>query len=268
MTSVRSISDTSKAIPIETIADAATTITVDNAPQIGEIVAAAAAEPAFSTLGLGGYSPVGLLESSLEFLHIGCDLPWWLSIVIATTCARVCLFPIFVYVQRNSARLKNNAPKMKLIQEKIKEAKDKGDQMRIIEHTKALQIFFIEKNCNPLKNLIAPLAQGPVFISFFFGISNIIKAPVESLHTGGVLWFTDLTLADPNYLLPAIMASTMALIIETGMDKAQMNEANAKIMKITLRILPIITFPFTMSFATAMLCYWTCNNFISLFQVG
>lgn len=268
MTAARSISDGPTTIPIELIADTAPILSIENAPQIADIVAATAAEPAFSTIGLCNYTPVGLVESALEFLHIGCDLPWWLAIVAATTCARICLFPVFVYVQKNAARLKNNMPKLQMIQEKLKEAKENGDQMAMIGHTTALQIFFKEKNCNPLKSLIAPVAQAPIMISFFFALNNMVNAPVESLHTGGILWFPDLIVADPYFLLPAIMSSTLAIIMEISMnEKTQLNDPNAKMMKYVMRVIPIVTFPFTMSFASAVLCYWTCNNFISLIQV-
>lgn len=39
-------------------------------------------EPSFSSLGLGSYTPVGIIQNCMEFLHISCDLPWWGSIVI------------------------------------------------------------------------------------------------------------------------------------------------------------------------------------------
>ena len=40
------------------------------------------AEPAFADIGLAGISPSGLIQSILEWLHIGIDLPWWGCIAI------------------------------------------------------------------------------------------------------------------------------------------------------------------------------------------
>jgi YidC/Oxa1 family membrane protein insertase len=40
------------------------------------------AEPAFTDIGLAGISPSGLIQSILEWLHIGLDLPWWGCIAI------------------------------------------------------------------------------------------------------------------------------------------------------------------------------------------
>jgi hypothetical protein len=42
-------------------------------------------EPSFASLGLGGWSPVGIVQNCMEYLHIGCDLPWWLSVIIGST---------------------------------------------------------------------------------------------------------------------------------------------------------------------------------------
>lgn len=38
-------------------------------------------EPTFTSLGLGGYAPSGWIQSGLEALHVGLDLPWWGAIV-------------------------------------------------------------------------------------------------------------------------------------------------------------------------------------------
>jgi len=57
------------------------------------------------------------------------------------------------------------------------------------------------------------LLQVPVFFSVFFGLRKMAYLPVESLTTGGILWFTDLTVPDPYYALPLMtMASLLATL--------------------------------------------------------
>ena len=34
-----------------------------------------------SSLGLGGYSPIGLIQSSMDWIHVHTGLPWWASIL-------------------------------------------------------------------------------------------------------------------------------------------------------------------------------------------
>lgn len=40
--------------------------------------------------------------------------------------------------------------------------------------------------------------------------------PVPSLQTGGLLWFPDLTAADPFYILPLAVTGTMFFILEVS----------------------------------------------------
>lgn len=40
--------------------------------------------------------------------------------------------------------------------------------------------------------------------------------PVESMKIGGLLWFPDLTAADPTFVLPVVCAATMLLTIEVS----------------------------------------------------
>jgi len=41
-------------------------------------------EPTFESLGLGRWTPPGIVQNFLEFMHINLDVPWWLAIVIST----------------------------------------------------------------------------------------------------------------------------------------------------------------------------------------
>lgn len=54
----------------------------------------------------------------------------------------------------------------------------------------------------------------PVFLSFFIGLRKMADLPVPSLQTGGLLWFPDLTVADPFYILPLAVTGTMFLTLE------------------------------------------------------
>ena len=55
-------------------------IPVSDVPNVNETLNALG-EPTLESLGLGGYSPPGLVQSALEFLHVSLGLPWWGSIV-------------------------------------------------------------------------------------------------------------------------------------------------------------------------------------------
>ena len=65
------------------------------------------------------------------------------------------------------------------------------------------------------------------------------KVPVASLATGGLWWFTDLTVNDPLYILPLITAGTIALIFELG---AEMPAVQGVKLKTIIRCLTPVMF--------------------------
>ncbi|XP_067015853.2 mitochondrial inner membrane protein OXA1L [Anabrus simplex] len=242
----------SSALPLDTVVDVVQTV----------------GEPSFASLGLGGWTPVGMVEQCLEFLHVTCDMPWWGAIALGTAVVRVTLFPLVILAQRNAAKMNNNLPQLQLIQMKMTEARQTGNQLEAARYAQELMLFMKEKDISPFRNMIVPLAQAPVFISFFMALRGMANLPVESLKHGGLFWFEDLTLPDQYYLLPIITSATLYLTIEIGTDSARLTAANMQVMKFVLRALPICIFPFTVNFPGAVLCYWVSSNFISLLQVG
>lgn len=258
----------------EDITEIATIENIPEPPAIPELVSsvsevlAAGAEPAFKTLGLGGWTPVGLVQNCMEFLHIGLDLPWWTCIMIGTICVRTIIFPLVIMSQRNSAKMNNNLPQIQHLQNKMTEARQSGNAIEASRYSQEMVHFMKEKDLNPFKNMLVPLAQAPLFISFFIGLRQMANAPVESLKDGGLFWFMDLTVPDQFFLLPIITSCTMLLTIEVGTDGARLASANLQTMKYVLRALPFVILPFTINFPGAILTYWTCSNFISLMQVG
>ncbi|KAF5273264.1 hypothetical protein FQR65_LT04686 [Abscondita terminalis] len=226
-------------------------------------------EPTLSSLGLAAWTPVGLIQSCLEFFHVSFGLPWWGSIALGTVIVRLLMFPLVIIAQRNGAKMNNYMPQLQAIQLKMTEARQTGNQLDAARYSQEMVIFLKEKNLNPLKNMIVPLAQMPLFISFFIGLRKMANLPVESLRDGGMLWFNDLTVPDEYFILPIITSATLWITIEVSWYRhCKLSSQNLQTMKYVLRALPVLIFPFTMNFPGAILCYWVSSNFISLAQVG
>lgn len=225
-------------------------------------------EPAFETIGLGGYTPVGLVQQALEYLHVSLDIPWWGVILCGTIVVRTLIFPLVIMAQRNAAKMGNNMPQMQALQLKMSEARNTGNHFESARLAQEMYIFMKEKDLSPFRSMLVPLAQAPVFISFFMGLRQMANAPVESLRDGGLFWFVDLTVPDQYFLLPIITSATLYITIVVGTDAAKLSQQTAQTLKYVLRAMPIIIFPFTINFPGAILCYWACSNFISLIQVS
>jgi YidC/Oxa1 family membrane protein insertase len=80
-----------------------------------------------------------------------------------------------------------------------------------------------ERGVNPLGGCLPILVQMPIFIGIFYVIrqfggyrvgDRVVPPRVDSFHEGGILWFQNLSNADPTYLLPIISAVTMLAATE------------------------------------------------------
>ncbi|XP_046411901.1 mitochondrial inner membrane protein OXA1L [Neodiprion virginianus] len=235
------------------------------APEVVDIVQGLS-EPPITALGLGSNWPPGLIQSALEYLHIGLGLPWWGTIMIGTICVRLLVFPLVIKAQRNSAKMNNYMPQVQYLQAKMTEAREYGNDFDAARYGQDLYTFMKSKGISPLKSALVPLVQAPFFVSFFMALRGMANAPVESLRTGGLWWFTDLTIPDQYYLLPLITSATMYVTIKIGADGLKLDTLGPGFMAHAIKAIPIIMFPFIMHFDGAILVYWTSTNFISLGQ--
>jgi YidC/Oxa1 family membrane protein insertase len=86
---------------------------------------------------------------------------------------------------------------------------------------------------------------------------------MESFKDGGALWFQDLTIADPTYILPIISTSLILLNMEISTRTGAKNQIPPKfatIFKWGLRGVMVITFPFVAKFETSFMMYWIAAN--------
>ncbi|CAG0904229.1 unnamed protein product [Cyprideis torosa] len=158
-----------------------------------------------------------------------------------------------------------------VIQTKMQEARQEGNMMLASKYANDLAVFMREKQLNPLSTMLPQLLQAPVFISCFFGLRAMANAPVESLKTGGALWFMDLTVPDPFCILPLMMCGTLYIMMEISLALAPASLGKSAltgyVMKYVMRGIPIVLFPIGMNFPSAILVYWTTTNLFSFIQL-
>jgi YidC/Oxa1 family membrane protein insertase len=90
---------------------------------------------------------------------------WALSIVFLTIAMRLVLFPIFVKQIKNQRAMQTLQPKMKELQAKYKNDKEKLNQ--------EMMALWKEHGANPLSGCLPLLLQIPIFISLFHTLRNI-----------------------------------------------------------------------------------------------
>ncbi|XP_036374816.1 mitochondrial inner membrane protein OXA1L-like [Megalops cyprinoides] len=239
----------------------------ETAPTALDVLQGVGPEPSLAELGLGSYTPVGLVQNVLEFMHVDLGLPWWAAIVAGTVLARCAVFPIIVKGQREAAKLNNVLPEMTKLTNSLNEAKRSGNKFEYSKAYSEMMMFQKKHDVNPLRGFLVPLVQAPVFISFFIALRKMSYLPVPSMQSGGLWWFTDLTAADPYYILPLAVTGTMFAVLELGAESG-VDNPNLRTMKTVFRVMPLVILPLTINFPTAVFTYWLTSNVFSLGQVA
>jgi len=227
-------------------------------------------EPALDTLGLASWWPAGRLQYFMEHLHLGWGalpgMEWWQAILLTTVIIRGVVFPIVVYAQRNMANMNNSAPHLAHLQEKFTVARKRNDFVEMSSIGKKIQDA--SGGANPLKSFLPMCGQLPFFMSMFLGLRGMSNLPVESMKEGGMLWFPDLTMADPYYALPILTSLTLFMQLKLGIEygvKAG-GPNNSPIMKVAIMAMPCMLFFFTFKFPAALCFYWFITNIVSVGQ--
>lgn len=69
------------------------------------------------------------------------------------------MFPLVIISQRNAAKMNNYLPQLQVLQLKMSEARQTGNQLDAARYGQEMVTFMKEKQLNPLKNMIVPIAQ-------------------------------------------------------------------------------------------------------------
>ncbi|XP_062947359.1 mitochondrial inner membrane protein OXA1L [Cynocephalus volans] len=234
--------------------------------EIADVVQAATGQ-SFTELGLGSYTPVGLIQNLLEFMHVNLDLPWWGAIAACTVLARCLVFPLIVKGQREAAKIHNHLPEIQRFSTRIREAKLAGDHAEFYRASSEMTLYQKKHDVKLFKPLILPLTQAPIFISFFIALREMANLPVPSMQTGGLWWFQDLTVSDPTYILPLVVTTTMWGVLELGAETG-VQSSDLRWMRNVIRVLPLVVLPITIHFPSAVFMYWLSSNVFSLGQVA
>jgi YidC/Oxa1 family membrane protein insertase len=219
------------------LVDAADVAASVPAPYPGEVAAAAA----------DSFLPVAALQHVIDAVHSFTGLNWWASIALTTILIRSLTIPVLV------KQLKVAAAKLNASSD-LKSPQERQMKMQALFKKHGYSLFF------PLKGM---LLQGPIFMSFFFAIKNMVEK-VPSMQGGGTLWFTDLTTPDSLYIFPVLTGLTYLAKEEINLQKGMEGHPMTGATKIVSRGVAFMIVPFTMSFSKGYFCYWFTSNIFSV----
>ncbi len=184
----------------------------------------------------------------LQFLqgYIG---NWGWTIVALTIFIKLILYPLSYKGMVSMQKLKDLAPKMKEIQAKYKDDKQK-------QSTHMMELYK-KHGANPMGGCLPLVLQIPVF----FAIYRVLLNSIELKGAEWIMWIHDLAEMDPYFVLPILMGASMFL-----QQKITPNTMQDEMQKKIFQMLPIIFTFFFLWFPAGLTLYWFINNVFTISQ--
>ncbi|CAM3691726.1 membrane protein insertase YidC [Polynucleobacter brandtiae] len=173
---------------------------------------------------------------------------WGWSIILLTILIKLVFFPLSAASYKSMARMKEVQPRLLLMKEQYKGEPQKLNQ--------AMMEMYRKEKINPLGGCLPVVIQIPVFISLYW----VLLSSVEMRNAPWVLWIHDLSVPDPYYILPIIMAASM--FIQTKLNPTPPDPVQAKIMM----YMPLVFSVMFFFFPAGLVLYWVVNNILSIAQ--
>ena len=173
---------------------------------------------------------------------------WGVAIIFLTILIKLIFFPLSAASYRSMAKMRLVAPKL----EKIKQQyADDREQLN-----RAMMELYKTEKINPLGGCLPVVIQIPVFIALYWSILS----SVEMRYAPFFGWITNLSAADPYYILPTLMGISMYM--QTRLNPKPPDPMQAKVMQ----IMPIAFSVMFFFFPAGLVLYSLVNNVLSIAQ--
>lgn len=189
------------------------------------------------------------------------------AIILLTVIVRGIMFPVAQRQFASMALMRAIQPKMKALQERHKE-----DKQKLQEETMKL---YKAEGVNPLAGCLPMFLQIPVF----FALYKVLMVSIEMRHQPFVLWIRDLSAPDPLHILnlfgmlpftpPSYLAiGILAVLLGITMWlQFKLNPAAADPMQQQVfAIMPWMMMFIMAPFASGLLIYWITSNLLTIAQ--
>ncbi|KAI1340740.1 60Kd inner membrane protein-domain-containing protein [Xylariaceae sp. FL0016] len=195
-----------------------------------------------------GWGPTACAEWLLEHIYVYTGMPWWAALATVAVAFRVVMFHPTLVGSKHQFLLQSLTKNPEFVQAKAEysEAVARKDQMGMLMGQQKMKSIMASTGASFWRPMI-----GFLTVPFSFGMFRLFRAmaaiPVPSLETGGLAWFTDLTVHDPLYILPMLNVG-LGVVMMRRMQAANPNQtAQSMAMgKMIVYIMPPLLFLGTM----------------------
>lgn len=180
-----------------------------------------------------GWGPTAMMEWLLEHVHVYAGTPWWVSIVLTTVLVRAVLFKAYMGASDNAAKMAAIRPMMEPLTKELTSARVNGDKDRAMQLQQEVQL--INKRAGiKLSRSFIPLLQVFTGYGMWVCLRGMSNLPVPGLESGGILWFHNLTLADPYLIMPAATALVLHWVLRVRSSSFPISNSETLILTDTI----------------------------------
>lgn len=184
------------------------------------------------------------------------------AIIVFTFLFYSLLFPLRWSQSRSFKKASGNAPKMKDIQDKIKDLQKKGipaDDPRMRELQ--MQQLKMTKDALPIGGCLPMLLQFPLLIAFYTAVTVSLEVRQASF-----MWLPDLSAADPWHILEFAFAFSMILSMKFTPTTAAVSPEQQMQQKMMTYFMPVMMLWVMWAAPAGLLLYWFIGNIVSFGQ--
>ena len=174
---------------------------------------------------------------------------WGWTIILMTMLLKILFFYPSAISYRSMAKMKKLSPKLKELGEKHKD----NPQAK----QKATMDFYRKEKINPLGGCLPILIQMPVFMGLYW----VLLESVELRQAPWILWFKDLSVMDPFFVLPLLMG--LSMYIQQRLNPPAVTDP---MQQKIFQFLPVVFTIMFLFFPAGLVLYWVVNNVLSIIQ--
>ena len=173
---------------------------------------------------------------------------WGWTIIIFTILIKGLFFKLSETSYKSMANMRKFTPRIQALKDRYGDDKQRMQQ--------AMMELYKKEKINPLGGCLPMLVQIPFFIALYW----VLLEAVELRQAPWILWLNDLSIKDPYFILPVLMATSM--FVQQKLNPAPPDPMQAKIMM----FLPLVFGVMFAFFPSGLVLYWVVNNLLSITQ--
>lgn len=148
----------------------------------------------------------------MENIHVYAGTEWWATIALSALAVRAAMTVPMMIGSHHMAKLALVKPYTTEAQDRLAKAKEAKDPLAMQKAQKEVTDLMKAVGYKMGWPIAPMILQGVFGFCAFKLMRAMTKLPVPGLETGGALWFLDLTVPDPLFLIPVTMGALMHMI--------------------------------------------------------